>query len=175
MSAPRCSTCSRSCNLVSVSKVSEKGKVTEFNKYGCWLKKSDGTVAALAMRHGSLYLLDCQPLELAYVAGLNEDLWHRRYSHLGNYSLRQFACAEGNHHKSLFPTGGGARAEDVLDLVHTDVCGKLSPRSIGGAEYFVTFIDDKSRYVYLPPKTATSYPQPAKLFAPLLLEAVSRA
>ena len=30
-----------SCNLVSVSKVSEKGKVTEFNESGCRLKKSD--------------------------------------------------------------------------------------------------------------------------------------
>jgi hypothetical protein len=28
--------------------------------------------------------------------------------------------------------------------VHSDVCGKLSPRSAGGAECFVTFIDDKS-------------------------------
>ena len=128
-------------NLVSVSKVSEKGKVTEFNESGCRLKKSDGTVVALAMTHGSLYLLDCQPLEQAYVAGLNEDLWYRRYGHLGNDSLRQLAveqfvdgfkfdtlkisfcdaCAEGKHHKIPFPTGGGTRAEDVLDLVHTDV------------------------------------------------------
>ena len=108
-----------SCNLVSVSKVSEKGKVTEFNESGCRLKKSDGTGVALVMRHGRLYLLDCQPLELAYVARLNEDLWHRQYGHLGNDSLRQLAveqlvdgfkfdtlkkisfcdaCAEGKHH-----------------------------------------------------------------------------
>ena len=36
----------------------------------------------------------------------------------------------------------------MLELVHTDdVCGKLNPRSVGGAEYFVTFVDDKSRFV----------------------------
>ena len=74
MCAPRCSTFpDLSCYLVSVSKVSEKRRVTEFNKSGCRLKKSDGTVVALAMRHGSLYLLNCQPLEHAYVAGLNEN------------------------------------------------------------------------------------------------------
>ena len=28
------------------------------------------------------------------------------------------------------------------------MCGKLSSKSLGGAEYFVTFIDDKSRYVW---------------------------
>lgn len=33
--------------------------------------------------------------------------------------------------------------------MHSDVCGKLSPRSAGSAEYFVTFIDDKSLYVWL--------------------------
>ena len=59
------------------------------------------------------------------------------------------ACTEGKHHRSSFPAGGGTRAEETLDLVHTDVCGKLSPRSAGGAEYFVTFVDDKSRYVWL--------------------------
>ena len=50
-----------SCNLVSVSKASEMG---EFDKSGCQLKKSDGTVVAMAMKCGSLYFLDCQPCEL---------------------------------------------------------------------------------------------------------------
>ena len=59
------------------------------------------------------------------------------------------ACTEGKHHRSPFPVGSGTRAEETLDLVHTDVCGKLSQKSGGGAEYFVTFIDDKSRYVWL--------------------------
>ena len=59
------------------------------------------------------------------------------------------ACTKGKHHRTPFPVGGGTRAEETLDLVHTDVCGKLSPSSAGGAEYFVTFIDDKSRYVWV--------------------------
>ena len=158
-----------SCNLVSVSKASGKGKVAEFDEFGCLLKKSDGTVVAVASRCGSLYCLDCQPLEQANVVGLNEDLWHRRYGHLGSDGLRQLAveqlvdgfkfdrkkeisfceaCTEGKHHRSPFPTGGGTRAEHILGLVHSDVCGKLSPSSAGGAEYFVTFVDDKSRYVW---------------------------
>ena len=59
------------------------------------------------------------------------------------------ACTEGKHHRSPFPAGGDTRAEGMLDLVHTDVCGKLNPRSVGGAEYFVTFVDDKSRFVWV--------------------------
>ena len=101
------------------------------------------------------------------VVGLNEDLWHKRYVHLGYDSLRRLsveqlvdgfefdsqklisfckACAEGKHYRSLFPTGGGTGATETL---HTNICGKLSLRSAGGADYFVTFIDHKSRYVWL--------------------------
>ena len=34
---------------------------------------------------------------------------------------------------------------EPLDLVHSDVCGKMNARSLGGAEYFITFIDDQTR------------------------------
>ena len=33
--------------------------------------------------------------------------------------------------------------------MHTDVCGKLSTKSVGGAEYFLTFTDDRTRYVWV--------------------------
>lgn len=56
-------------------------------------------------------------------------------------------CVEGKHRQSPFPTGGGKRSEEPLGLVHSDVCGKMSAQSLSGAEYFLTFIDDKTRYV----------------------------
>ena len=39
----------------------------------------------------------------------------------------------------------------MLELVHSDVCGPMSTQARGGYEYFITFIDDYSRfgYVYL--------------------------
>ena len=36
-----------------------------------------------------------------------------------------------------------------IDLVHTDLCGPISISARGGYEYFVTFIDDYSRFGYL--------------------------
>jgi len=47
------------------------------------------------------------------------------------------------------PTSSGTRSKELLGLVHSDVCGKISTKSIGGAEYFLTFIDDKTRYVWV--------------------------
>ena len=43
----------------------------------------------------------------------------------------------------------GYRAKEVLDLVHTDLCGPISTSARGGYEYFITFIDDYSRYGYV--------------------------
>ena len=36
----------------------------------------------------------------------------------------------------------------MLELVHTDVCGPMNIKAREGYRYFVTFIDDYSRYGY---------------------------
>ncbi|GJV95013.1 retrotransposon protein, putative, ty1-copia subclass [Tanacetum coccineum] len=41
------------------------------------------------------------------------------------------------------------RDEDLLGLIHTDVCGPFKITSRQGASYFVTFTDDFSRYGYV--------------------------
>jgi hypothetical protein len=43
----------------------------------------------------------------------------------------------------------GNRAKEVLGLVHSDLCGPMNIQARGGYEYFVTFIDDYSRYGYV--------------------------
>ena len=39
-----------------------------------------------------------------------------------------------------------AKKETILELIHTNVCGPISPNAMGGFKYFVTFIDDYSRF-----------------------------
>ena len=58
-------------------------------------------------------------------------------------------CAEGKHHKNHFPTSGSKRTKEPLDLVHSDVCGKVNAKSLGGAEYFLMFIDDFTHYTWV--------------------------
>ncbi|RVW32450.1 Retrovirus-related Pol polyprotein from transposon TNT 1-94 [Vitis vinifera] len=41
------------------------------------------------------------------------------------------------------------RCGSTLDLIHTDICGPLTPIALGGYKYFITFIDDFSRYGYV--------------------------
>ena len=58
------------------------------------------------------------------------------------------SCLEGKMTKRSF-SAKGFRAKEPLELVHSDVCGPLNVQARGGYEYFVTFIDDYSRYEYV--------------------------
>jgi transposase InsO family protein len=60
-------------------------------------------------------------------------------------------CVKGKHQRTSFPKDGATRASQLLEIVHTDVCGPMKTTLHGGARYFLTFIDDFSRktHVYL--------------------------
>jgi transposase InsO family protein len=58
-------------------------------------------------------------------------------------------CVHGKHHRLPLPTNGAKRATDILELVHSDVCGPMKQESFGGARYFLTFIDDKTRKTFV--------------------------
>ena len=46
-----------------------------------------------------------------------------------------------NKHEKL----GVERAKDILELIHTDICGPFPTPSWNGQQYFISFIDDYSR------------------------------
>ena len=33
--------------------------------------------------------------------------------------------------------------------MHSDLCGKMNKKLLSGAEYFLSFVDDKTRYVWV--------------------------
>ena len=45
-------------------------------------------------------------------------------------------------------SGTMERANDLLEIIHTDVCGLMSGEARGEYRYFLTFTDDLSRYGY---------------------------
>ena len=58
-------------------------------------------------------------------------------------------CCDGKNHRVPFPVSEDNRKRKVFDLIHSDICGKIIPGSLGGGCYFVTFIDDASRYTWV--------------------------
>ena len=119
--------------------------------------------------------------ERAHVASSSKDglvLWHERMGHLNVQSLKTLpnlvsglecsilhgdslpstceGCMMGKQHRHSFPKDGAIHATKVLELVHTDVCGPMKNMSLGGARYFLTFINDFSRRMWVYPFKAKS-------------------
>ena len=46
-------------------------------------------------------------------------------------------------------SGTMERATDLLEIIHTDVCGPMNIEDRGGYRYFLTFTDDLRRYGYI--------------------------
>ena len=95
------------------------------------------------------------------------ELWLRRLAHLNYRALPTVknivtgilvlqvdhdgtcrGCALGKHAKKSFPDSE-RRSKEILDLVHSDLCGPMTVASLGGYHYYVTFIDDYSRKTWI--------------------------
>jgi hypothetical protein len=57
-------------------------------------------------------------------------------------------CALGKNIKKPFPRNNN-RSKEILDPIHSYVCGPMPVISLGGSLYYVIFIDDYSRNTWL--------------------------
>ena len=53
----------------------------------------------------------------------------------------------GKQHNVSFKSSSFIRKPEIFDLIHFNVFGPMKTRSLGGASYFITFIDDHSKKV----------------------------
>ena len=58
-------------------------------------------------------------------------------------------CLVGKHPEKRYEVGKATRDASTLDLIHNDVAGPIPTNSINGCRYFLTFIDDCSRYCWI--------------------------
>ena len=47
------------------------------------------------------------------------------------------------------PKVSDTKSSEILELIHTDVCGPMQTVTPGGNRYFMTMIDDNSKYTVL--------------------------
>ena len=57
-------------------------------------------------------------------------------------------CIKGKQTKHTTKKAA-TRSTPLLELIHTDICGSFDAPSWSGEKYFITFIDDYSRYGYI--------------------------
>ena len=56
-------------------------------------------------------------------------------------------CIKGK--KTKHKKKGATRSKELLEIIHTDICGPFDVPYFSGEKYFITFIDDFSHYGYL--------------------------
>ncbi|GJZ28589.1 retrovirus-related pol polyprotein from transposon TNT 1-94 [Tanacetum coccineum] len=95
----------------------------------------------------------------------NTQLWHQRFGHINTKSLQLLHdknlvkglppikdedkpcadCLVGKQARESFPKTSSWRATQRLQLIHSDICGPISPQSSSEKRYVINFIDDFSR------------------------------
>lgn len=160
-------------NLLSVRAMTKLGAAVEFAGDECRISRN-GKELAVGELHGKLYVLKLVQEEHAKVAregSGDKQLWHCRLGHLGMSNLEKLCkeemvegmtlntnerseslcegCIMGKQHRTPNPKASLTRATRPYCTVHSDVCGPMSVNSLGGSRYFVTFIDDFTRYTHV--------------------------
>lgn len=135
------------------------GHEVVFNIRGCKITDKKGSVVATGRLEDNMFKLNTYD-EFACSAKSDDiTLWHRRFGHVsfGNMKfldinvpngLKCRVCIRGKQTRTPF-ANEGTRATQKLEIVHSDVCGPLQVQSIGGCRYFLSFIDDYTRKVFV--------------------------
>ena len=124
-----------------------------------------------------IWFLKCETDRITETVNVVQDqnnlkLWHEQLGHVNITRLKTAvnqkvingvenlsgempfcdACVLGKQTRKPFKGSAEIQSTEVLQLVHSDVCGPTSVDSLGGAKYFLTFTDDYSRFchVYMP-------------------------
>ncbi|KAJ0040709.1 hypothetical protein Pint_28005 [Pistacia integerrima] len=99
----------------------------------------------------------------------NTHLWHCHYGHLSFKGLKTLQqkemvkglpamtlpsklckdCMVSKQHRKPIPKKSLWQATHKLQLVHSDLCGPITPTSSNGKRYVITFIDDYSRKMWI--------------------------
>ncbi|KAK0597296.1 hypothetical protein LWI29_023800 [Acer saccharum] len=151
-------------NLISTSKLDDEGFCNTFSD-GHWKLTKGSMIVARGKKCSSLYFMQAKVFDciINIVANKNTtELWHRRLGHvmvlakknllsgMKSAPLKKCAhCLVGKQNKVALKTSSPSRKLGILDLVYSDVYGPMKLKTLSGAFYFVTFIDDHSRKLWV--------------------------
>jgi len=152
-------------NLVSASLLSKKWfkSVLESDKV---IVTKSGMFVGKGYSYGGMFKFSINEINVisAYMVESTSLLWHARLRHL-NYRYLKYICKHGyisyqhnNTNKcevciqakmTKKPFSKVERISQLLELVHFDICEINGMLTRGGKRYFITFIDDYSRFTYV--------------------------
>ena len=159
-------------SLLPVAKITDRGYTVIFKKNGAEILDSNGNVELSAHRRGDLYFVReieegaCVASAYSKQKEISLKLLHKRLGHANTKDILSALhkdsvtgvllknskpmpnceiCIQGKMSRTSFPKNSNRKSE-ILDIIHTDVCGPMRVNSLGGAKYYVEFIDDRSKW-----------------------------
>ncbi|KAK3037909.1 hypothetical protein RJ639_031800 [Escallonia herrerae] len=156
-------------NIISVSGLDREGYFVAFGEKQ-WKVTKGSMVVARGERVGTLYTLSGihnHFISLAFTENQITTLWHHRLGHLSESGMKILhsknalpgmkniqldfceSCVYGKQKRVSFWRDGKEKKIERLELVHMDVCGPTTVKSLGGNFYFVSFIDNASRKTWI--------------------------
>ncbi|GKC95297.1 retrovirus-related pol polyprotein from transposon TNT 1-94, partial [Tanacetum coccineum] len=140
-------------NILSVGQLLEKNYDIYFKDRSAIIRNQEGKlIAKVPVTKNKMFILNIQYDEAKCLKSCLEDhswLWHMRYMHLYFGDLKLLSSKEmvkgleqidhpnqvckgyllGKHARSSFPKEATSRAKEPLQLIHTDLCGPITPPS----------------------------------------------
>ena len=155
-------------SLLSVRRLTDIGFEVRFDSDGCKISKS-GKIYATGYLRNNLFVLNHNEKALNTSEYQNDcvHVWHRRLGHkniqaismsvsknlVQGIKIRKCKCSSeceiclrGKLTRNKFPKSSSSRSKEILDLVHCDLCGPMQNTTPSGNRYFLTLIDNYSRY-----------------------------
>jgi len=151
-------------SVKSVKKLTKQGHTVQFEGDICRISRGNKTYAEGEITN-NLYQLACDKAHIANQGSHRNCIhqWHRRLGHRDpeevlklnqqkladgiiikdcETRLKCISCIKGKMTRKSFPKCSSHRANNLLDVTHTDVCGPMNTETPGRKRYFLTFIDD---------------------------------
>jgi hypothetical protein len=154
-------------NLISVGQLDDEGHAINFHG-GKWKISIGARIVARGCKTDTLYMTTNTRDTVAIAdASVDSNLWHLRLGHMSEKGMKVLlsngklpelksvesamceGCILGKQKRVSFVKLGRAPKPGKLELVHTDLWGPSPVASLGGSWYYITFIDDSSRKVWV--------------------------
>ncbi|KAH9762947.1 hypothetical protein KPL70_001004 [Citrus sinensis] len=155
-------------NLISLGMIDQLGCCIKAENGELQILK-DGAIIMKGCRRNGLYVLKGSVELHGIITNVNSDktrLWHMRLAHMSEKGLKELSkqgllgtdqisalefcekCVFGKATRQKF-NPGKQETKNTLDYIHSDLWGPSQVPSHGGARYFITFINDFSRKVWV--------------------------
>lgn len=160
-------------NIISVRQLVKAGYEVNFSAHLCEIKHNGKQIAVADLLNDLYKLRESDKVNSAVKLHHKEHCihhWHKIFGHRDPEAIKKMCadglvdglrinecdirmscdtCMKGKTTRLPFPSKSTSKTNKVVELIHTDVCGPMQTATSAGNRYFVTFIDDFSRFTVI--------------------------